>query len=135
MGAGQADRAVLTAAGGGEPFAEEYVLADVQAVGEKGGAGVVVQARPVAFEAAADVGTHQADRATAQADRTGAGVAGDRCPGEGEHAASEPVGGQRRLGGMFEPASGQADESQPGTPGEDALLQQAISQLKVDIRA
>ena len=30
-------------------------------------------------------------------------------------------------------ASGQADESQPGTPGEDALLQQAISQLKVDI--
>ena len=44
------------AAGGGEPAAEEHVLADLQAVGEKGGAAVVAQARPVAVELAADVG-------------------------------------------------------------------------------
>ncbi len=40
-----------------------HVLADLQAVGEKGGAGVVAQARPVTVEAAADVGAGQADRA------------------------------------------------------------------------
>ena len=46
MGAGQADRAVLAAAGGGEPAAEVHVLADLQAVGEQGGAGVVAQLAP-----------------------------------------------------------------------------------------
>jgi hypothetical protein len=34
---------------------------------------------------------------------------------------------------MFEPASGQPDESQAGTTGDDSFLQKAISQLKVDI--
>ena len=41
----------LAAAGGGEPAAEEHALADLQAVGDQGGAGVVAQARPVAVEA------------------------------------------------------------------------------------
>jgi hypothetical protein len=135
VGAGQADRTAVASAGGGEPLAEEHVQADLQAVGEQRGTAIAVQVRPIAFEAAADVGAGQADRTTTQADRVGGGVAGDRCPGQSEHAAGEPVGGQRRLGGMFEPASGQADESQPGTPGEDALLQKAIFQLKVDIRS
>ena len=35
---------------------------------------------------------------------------------------------------MFESASGQPDESQAGTPGDDSFLQKAISQLKVHIR-
>ena len=83
VGTGQPDRTVLAAAGSGEPLAEEYVLADLQAVGEKRGTGVVAQLRPVAEQAAVDVSTSQADRTTAQADRTGAGVAGDRCPGSG----------------------------------------------------
>ena len=52
-----------------------------------------------------------------------------------EHAAGEPVGVQGWLGGVFELASGQADGSQAGIPGEDAFLQEAIFQLEVDIRA
>ena len=35
---------------------------------------------------------------------------------------------------MFELASGQDDSSQAGIPGEDAFLEEAIGQLKVDIR-
>ena len=35
---------------------------------------------------------------------------------------------------MFDLASGQADASQAGIPGEDAFLQEAICQLKIDIR-
>ena len=67
MGAEQADRAVAAAAGGGEPAAEEHVLADLQAVGGQGGAGVVAQLRPGAVELAADVGAEQADRAVVAA--------------------------------------------------------------------
>ena len=48
---GRLDRAVLAGAGGGEPAAEVHVLADLQAVGVKGGAGVVAQGRPGAVEA------------------------------------------------------------------------------------
>ena len=62
------------------------------------------------------------------------GVADDPCPAQVEHAAGEPVGVQGWLGGVFELASGQADGSQAGIPGEDAFLQEAICQLKVDIR-
>ena len=69
VGAEQADRAELAAAGGGEPAAEEHALVDLQAVGDQGGAGVVAQARPVAVEAAADVGAGQADRAGARRGR------------------------------------------------------------------
>ena len=39
--------APLADAGGGEPAAQEHVLADLQAVGVQGGAGVVAQLRPV----------------------------------------------------------------------------------------
>ena len=35
---------------------------------------------------------------------------------------------------MFELASGQADRSQAGIPGEHAFLKKAISQLKADLR-
>ena len=76
---------------------------------------------------AADVGAEQADRA-------GLGVADDSCPVQVEHAAGEAVGIQGWLGGVFDLASGQADESQAGIPGKDAFLQEAICQLKVDIR-
>ena len=126
-GAEQADRAVVAGAGGGEPAAEEHVLVDLQAVGDQGGAGVVAQVRPVAVELAADVGAEQADRAVV-------GVADDRCPAQDQHAAGEPGGVQGWLGGVFELASGQADEGQAGIPGEDAFLQEAIGQLEVDIR-
>ncbi len=54
---GQADRAIFAGTGGGEPFAEKHVLAYLQAVGEQGRARVVAQIRPVAFKAAAYVGT------------------------------------------------------------------------------
>ena len=70
-----------------------------------------------------------------QADRADVGVADDRCPAQVEHAAGEPVGVQGWLGGVFESASGQADESQAGIPGEDAFLKEAIGQLEVDIRS
>jgi hypothetical protein len=40
-----------------------HVLADLQAVGEKGRAGVIAQDRPVTYQAASDVGTGQVDRA------------------------------------------------------------------------
>ena len=58
-----ADRAVFAAAGGGEPVAEKHVLADLQAVGEQGGAGVVAQLAPSQSRLAADMGTDQTDRA------------------------------------------------------------------------
>ena len=62
------DSAALAGAGGGEPSAEEHALADLEAaVSGQGGAGVVVQARPVTQEAGADVGTGQVDRAEAAA--------------------------------------------------------------------
>ena len=67
VGAEQADRAEAAAAGGGEPAAAGITcLADLQAVGGQGGAGVVAQLRPVTVEAAADVGAEQADRAEAR---------------------------------------------------------------------
>ena len=58
----QIDRHTFTAAGGGEPAGEVHALADLQAVGGQGGAGVVAQLRPGTVEAAADVGAGQADR-------------------------------------------------------------------------
>jgi hypothetical protein len=42
VGAGQADRPVAAVAGGGEPAAEAHVLVGLQAVGEQGGARVVI---------------------------------------------------------------------------------------------
>ena len=62
------------------------------------------------------------------------GVADDSCPAQEEHAAGEADGVQRWLDGVFELASVQGDGSQAGIPGEDAFLQEAICQLKVDIR-
>ena len=71
VGAEQADRAAVAAAGGGEPAGQEHVLVDLQAVREQGGAGVVAQLRPAAVELAADVGAGQADRAEAAAAGSG----------------------------------------------------------------
>ena len=87
---------------------------------------VATQFRPVEVEAAADLGTGQADR-------TGAGVASDPCPAQGEHPAAEPVGVQWPPAGMFELASVQSDESQPGTLGEDTFLQETVTQQETDI--
>ena len=66
VGTGQADRAASPLPVAVNPPAQEHALADLQAVGVQGGAGVVAQVRPVAVEAAADVGTDQADRAVAR---------------------------------------------------------------------
>ena len=115
------------AAGGGEPAAEEHVLADLQAVGVQGGAGVVAQVRPVQSSWPPMWAPRRLTAPTL-------GVADDSCPVQAEHAAGEPGGIQRWLGGVFELASGQADGSQAGIAGEDAFLQEAIAQLKVDIR-
>ena len=46
MGTGQVDRAEAAAAGGGEPAEQVHALADLQAVGVQGRAGVVAQGRP-----------------------------------------------------------------------------------------
>ena len=126
-GADQVDRAKVTGTGGGEPAAEEHPQANLQAVSKKGGTGVIAHGRCVTVKAALNAGALQADR-------TRAGVAGDPCSAQVERAASEPVSGQRRLVGMLDLASSQADEAQPGTPGEYATLKEAIFQLKVDIR-
>ena len=64
------------------PSAEVHALADLQAVGVQGGAGVVAQARPGAVEAAADVGAEQADRAIV------AGAGGGE-PAAQEHALAD----------------------------------------------
>ena len=63
MGTEQVDRAALATAGGGKPATEEQGLVHLQPAGGQGGPGVVTKLRPVTFEAAADAGTHQADRA------------------------------------------------------------------------
>src|SRR5207247_1030191 len=63
VGAGQIDCAEVAGTGGSEPAAEVHALADLQAGGAEGGAGVVAQTRPGAVEAAADVGTEHADGA------------------------------------------------------------------------
>ena len=125
-GAGQADRAVRAGAGGGELAAEEHGLADLQAVGVQSRAGVVAQPRPVAVERAVDAGAGQADR-------TVLGVADDDCFVQSEHTAGEPVGGQGCLGGVFEPTPDKANIGQAGISGDDALLKEAIAQLKSDI--
>ena len=62
VSADQADRTITAAAGGGEPSAEIHSLADLQAGGMKGRAVAIAHARLGAVEAAADVGTEQADR-------------------------------------------------------------------------
>ena len=85
VGAGQADRAVGAVAGGGEPAAEEHALADLQAVGVQGGAGVVAQFRPGAVELAADMGAEQVDSSVGA-------VADDPCSGQQERAAGETFG-------------------------------------------
>ena len=73
VGADQADRAV-TGAPVAVKHAEEHGPADLQAVGEQGGPGVVAQLRPGAVEVTADVGAVQADRAALS-------VADGPCPG------------------------------------------------------
>ena len=127
VGAEQADRAAAAAAGGGEPAAEEHALADLQAVGDQGGAGVVAQLRPVAVEVAADVGAGQADRADV-------GVADDPCSAQAEHAAGEPFSVQGWLGGMFELASGQAEEARRASRARTPSSRRQSCQLQVDIR-
>ena len=87
----QVDRHTPAGADGGEPVGEGHVMADPQAAGDQGGAGVVAQARLGAVEGAADAGAEQVDRA-------GSGVADDRCPGQEEHAAGEPGRVQGWLG-------------------------------------
>ena len=115
MGIGQADRAVLAGAGGGEPAGEVHVLADLQVVGHQGGAGIVTQARPGAVEVAADVGIGQADRAVL------AGAGGGE-PAE-EHGLVDPqvVGHQGGAGivtqarpGAVEPAADVGAEQADG---------------------
>ena len=76
MGAEQANRAMVAATGSGEPFAQEHALANLQALGGQGRAGVVAQLRPGTVEVAADVGAVQVDRA-------GARVSDYSCPGQG----------------------------------------------------
>src|SRR5262249_61068786 len=85
------------------------------------GPGVVGQLRPAAGAVAADVRAGQVDRAGEVA----AG-GGDSRPVQGEHAASKPGGVQGWLRGVFDLASGQANECQAGVPGADAFLQEAI---------
>src|SRR5205823_11298041 len=71
----QVDCHIFTFAGGGEPAGEVHALADLQAVGVQGGAGVVTQIRPGAVEVAADVGADQVDRPVAAAAGGGEPVA------------------------------------------------------------
>jgi hypothetical protein len=85
VGTGQADRAALAAAGGGELAAEDQGLAHLQAVGGQGGPGVVTQLRAGAVKLAADVGTGQVNRAALAA-------AGDPCLGQVEETAGEMCG-------------------------------------------
>src|SRR5262249_57409684 len=93
VGAGQADRPADASADGGEPAAQEHVLADLQAVGGQGRAGIVTQVRPVTIKAAADVGAGQADRpADASAD------GGEPAAQEHVLADLQAVGGQGRAG-------------------------------------
>ena len=82
VGTAQADRANVARAGSGEPAAQEYGLVDLQGVAAQGGARLVAQARPIAFEAAADVGAGQADSALA------AGAGGGE-PAEQQHALAD----------------------------------------------
>jgi hypothetical protein len=63
MGAAQKNRTELTGASSSEPFAQEHILADPQALGAQGGARAVVQPCPVAFEADTDVNPTQPNRA------------------------------------------------------------------------
>lgn len=95
----QVDYCALTGAGGGEPFAEEHVPAELQGVGEQGRGGVVAQLRPVTYEVAANVGAEQVHRAD-----VGAGVAVDSCSVQAEHAAGEAGEIQGCLGWMFDPS-------------------------------
>ena len=92
MRTGQANHTIVGAgAGGGEPAAEVHALADLQVVGDQGGAGVVAQDRPVALEVAADVGTDQADRAAA-------GTGGSEPEERHGPADLQTIGGQGRAG-------------------------------------
>src|SRR5207247_4056166 len=61
-GTGQAHRAGGAKPGGGEPACEVNAPANLQAIGDQGGTGVVGQLRPCAVEVAAGVGADQADR-------------------------------------------------------------------------
>ena len=78
----QADRAIVAGAGGGEPAAQEHGLVDLQGVAAQGGARLVAQVRPIAFEAAAYTGAGQADSALA------AGAGGGE-PAEQQHALAD----------------------------------------------
>jgi hypothetical protein len=87
VGAEQADRPAVAVASSGEPVLQEHALIGLQAVRVQGGAGFVVQLRPVTFDVAADVGASQLDRAVVR-------VAKDSCPRQVEHAARETFGVQ-----------------------------------------
>ena len=165
VGADQADRAAVAAAGGGEPVAQKNGQADLQAVGDQGGPGVVAQLRPVTFEAAADVGAEQADRAGAaaagggepvaqengQADlqavggKGGAGVVAQLRPGAVEQAADVGADQADRAGvaaaGGGEPAAEvhgpvylQAVGGQGG-PGVVAQLRPVAFEVAADVGA
>lgn len=96
-----------------------------EAKGKKGSPRVAPQGGPLKVEVAAYASAGQADRTS---------VAGDPCPAKVQHPAAEPVCRQRPLGRMLKLASAQGDEGQLSTPGNDAFLQEAIPQLKADIR-
>ena len=58
----QIDYHTLTPAGGSEPAGEVHALADLEAVGGQGGAGVVAQLGPGTVEVASNLGADQVDR-------------------------------------------------------------------------
>ena len=123
----QADRAVLAAPVAVNPPRRNMSWSTCRPSALRAGPESLRRSAPAQSRLAADVGAEQADRA-------GVGMADDPCPVQVEHAAGEPVGVQRWLDWVFDLASGQANGSQVGIPGEDAFLQEAIFQLKVDIR-
>lgn len=101
-------------------------LADVQAEGVQGRAGVVAQGRPGPVEVAADVGPHQPDRAVAAA-------AGGGEPVAEKHGLIDlqavGVQGGARVVAQLRPVTFEA-----GVPGEETSLRETVVQLKADIR-
>jgi hypothetical protein len=124
VGAEQPDRANFAGADGLEPVAEENNLVDLEAVGVQGGAGVVAYGRVGAVQSA--------EVAAGQPDCTGLAVSRDHRPIKSQHGSGEPVGVQRRLGGMLDSAPGQDERRQRRVAGDQALAEQAVVELHGD---
>jgi hypothetical protein len=70
-----------------------------------------------------------------QLDRADVGVTDDSYPSQAQHTAAQRCAIERWLSRVFDLASGQPKARQPSIPGHNAFLQQAIRQLKPDIRS